>query len=232
MTLVELMIAMTLSLLALAAVIAAYSATARHGALQLHSAHLRQQLYGMIHLISRDLRRAGYWQFDPSRLTPLDNPFQQADNRLRVAALRGEPVDSCALLAYDLDADGHVGVGQCPHGRCKVATDSDNVEQFGFRLRHQSLQMRYGGATFDCASGYWQSVNDPEVEITRLHFQLHQHCLNLADNTQPCHGTDAQLLQRVVRIDIGARLRHRPDTALQLTRWVTVRNDRLVSAAP
>lgn len=231
-TLVELMIASTISLIALAAVVTTYSATARHSRQQLQSAHLRQQVYGIVHLVGRDVRRAGYWQFDPALHAPAANPFQAGENRLRIAALHGESANSCILLAYDLDRDGLVGTGQCARGRCAGAGDDDNVEQFGFRLRGQTVQARYGGATLACDSGYWQAISDPGVEITRLVFGLHEHCVNLADPARPCDEAQAQLQQRAVSIDIAAQLRDRPDTGFSVTRQVVVRNDRLQEAAP
>lgn len=230
-TLIELMIATAISLTALAAVVTIYSATARHSTLQLQSAHLHQQLYGIVHLIGRDLRRAGYRAFDPQQEAPAANPFQLGENRLRTAALAGESADSCILLAYDRDRDGKVGVGKC-HGHCAALNDTDNVEQFGFRLRRQSVQARYGGTSLACDSGYWQTVNDPDVEITALAFTLHEHCINLADATRPCDADGAQLLQAVVDLHIGARLRNHPDTDLDLVQRIAVRNGLLRGAAP
>jgi prepilin peptidase dependent protein B len=231
MTLVELMIAAAISLTALAAVLTTFSATASHSAAQLRTAHLRQQVYGIVQLIGRDLRLAGYRDFDPALQSPAANPFQLAGNRLRTAAVAGEPANSCILLAYDLDRDGQVGVGKC-QGRCAAGTDSDNVEQFGFRLRRGMVQARYGGTSLACDNGYWQAVNDPDVEITHLLFRLHRHCVNLAQLTQPCTATGARLLRQAVDIHVGARLRNQPDTAYQLMHRVVVRNALLRETAP
>jgi prepilin peptidase dependent protein B len=230
-TLIELMTATVIALTALAAVVTVYSATAHHSALQLQSAHLHQQVYGIVHLVGRDLRRAGFRAFDPQQEAPSANPFQQGENRLRTAALAGESADSCILLAYDLDRDGKVGVGKC-HGHCAAPADADNVEQFGFRLHRQSVQARYGGTSLACDSGYWQAVNDPDVEITALSFTLHEHCVNLADATRPCTDDGAQLLQAVVDMSIGARLRNHPGTAVDLVQRIAVRNGLLREAAP
>jgi len=60
MTLVELMIASVIALIALSSVITVYSATAHHSSQQLQQTHLHQQLHGLLHLISSDLKRAGY----------------------------------------------------------------------------------------------------------------------------------------------------------------------------
>lgn len=230
LTLVELMIAGVISLLALSTVLTVYSTTAHHSTLQLQSAHLNEQLLGMLHLIGRDLRRAGYRHFDPARESSAANPFQLGDNRLRVGAAPGEPAGSCILFAYDLDQDGLVGVGECRQARCPRLSDDDNVEQFGFRLRDGALQSRYGGTGLDCNAGYWQALSDPDIHVTRLRFGLHTHCIHLDTAGAACDEAAPQLLQRLVSIEIGARFDTTPETGLEQVRWVAVRNDRLQEA--
>jgi prepilin peptidase dependent protein B len=225
------MIASVIALIALSAVLSVYSATAHHSKLQLQSAHLHQQMRGILQLIDRDLRRAGYWQFEPATQFISDNPFQQGQNLVRSGNYPDESPDSCILLAYDLDKDGLVGVGQCSNRSCPEATDDDNVEQFGFRLRNGSVQSRYGGKTLNCGSGYWQTLNDPDIEITRLRFSLHRHCINLADTDQTCDDTTPQLVQRAISINLDAHLRNQPDTSASLIRWVMLRNDQLRAGA-
>ncbi len=231
-TLVELMIAGAISLVALSAALTVYSATARHTTLQLRSAHLHQQVLGILHLVSRDLRRAGYWHFDPAQRSPADNPFQSSENRVRSGAFGGEPADSCILLGYDLDRDGLVGVGQCEQGECPPFSDDDNVEQFGYRLHHGAVQSRYAGTGLACGAGYWQALNDPDIRITRLRFGLRRHCINLLEGTAPCDDAAPQLVQRLVSVDIGARLAHDPDSEISLVQWIALRNDRLQAAEP
>jgi len=231
-TLIELMIASTIALVALSSVLSIYTATAHHSKLQLQSAHLHQQMFGMLQLISRDLRRAGYWKFNPAQQAASDNPFQRAENRVRSGAYPDENPGSCILLAYDLNQDGRVGTGRCHKKSCSPITNTANVEQFGFRLHNGSVQSRYGGNTLACNTGYWQALNDPDIEIVHLGFDLHRHCLNLIDNSQPCTDAAPQLIQRVISIELDARLRGRPDTRLSLVRWVVVRNDRLLAGAP
>jgi prepilin peptidase dependent protein B len=185
-----------------------------------------------LHLIGRDLRRAGYWHFDPAQRSPAENPFQNDENHLRSGALPDEGAESCILLAYDLDADGLVGIGQCRNGHCPPLSDDDNVEQFGFRLRNRAVQSRYGGTGLACGSGYWQSLNDPDIEITQLRFGLHAHCINLAQADDPCRESLPQLIQRVASIGIGARIRNQPETEISLVHWITVRNDQLLEGRP
>jgi prepilin-type N-terminal cleavage/methylation domain-containing protein len=105
MTLVELMIASVIALIALSSVITVYSATAHHSSQQLQQAHLHQQLHGLLHLISNDLKRAGYWSFSPNLLAPSANPFQNPANQVRVQSYAGESPDSCILFAYDMQPD-------------------------------------------------------------------------------------------------------------------------------
>lgn len=232
LTLIELMLAGTLALIALAAVMTVYAATAHHSRLQLQSAHLHQQMRGILQLIGRDLRRAGYWRFDALQQSAADNPFQRGDNRLRTGAYPDQRPGSCILLAYDLDDDGRVGVGRCAGAACPPFTDDDNVEQFGFRLRNGAVQSRYGGTALGCDTGYWQALNDSDIDVTRLHFTLYTHCVDLAATGQACNLDAPRLFQFVVKIDLVARLRRQPHSETTLTGWIRLRNDRLVAPPP
>jgi len=226
-TLVELMIASAVALIALSAVLTLYIAGARHGGELLQQAHLHQQLQALLHLISQDLRRAAYWHFNPGLRPPTASPFQNASNRIQLDAYPGERPQSCILFSYDLDRDGLVGVGACEAGNCPEQTDEDNVEQFGFRLRGSRIQSRYGGTELTCGSGYWQTVNDAFMEVTRLRFIQHTHCLNLLDTEQVCTPESPGLMRRAIEVQIGAQLADRPDTDTLLSQWVRIRNDRL-----
>ena len=230
-TLVELMIASVIGLVALAALLTAYSATAVHSTSYLRKAHLHQQLHGLLHAMVRDIRRAGYWSFDPDLDSAAQNPFQAGVNRLRVQAYPGEAPGSCILFAYDLDKDGMVGIGRCTGHTCGAQTDSDNVEQFAFRLRDGLVQTRYGGDTLRCDSGHWQAVTDPGIAVTRLSFSLHQTCTNLDNVSADCEPHAARILQRLVDIQLSGYQRARPDTTLTLSASVRIRNDLMLGSA-
>jgi prepilin peptidase dependent protein B len=230
-TLVELMIASVIGLVALAALLTAYSATAVHSANYLRKAHLHQQLHSLLHAMVRDIRRAGYWSFDPDLGSAAENPFQSGVNRLRVQAYPGEAAGSCILFAYDLDKDGMVGVGRCNGNTCAAQTDSDNVEQFGFRLHNGLVQTRYGGDTLGCDSGHWQAVTDPGVAVTRLGFTQHTACTNLDTVSADCEPHAARILQRLVDIQLSGYQRARPDTPLTLSASVRIRNDLVLGSA-
>ncbi len=230
-TLVELMIASVIGLVALAALLTAYSATAVHSTNYLRKAHLHQQLHSLLHAMVRDIRRAGYWSFDPSLGSAAENPFQAGVNRLRVQAYPGEAAGSCILFAYDLDKDGMVGVGRCSGNACAAQTDSDNVEQFGFRLHNELVQTRYGGDTLRCDSGHWQAVTDPGIAVTRLSFTQHTACTNLDNLSAECEPHAVRMFERLVDIQLSGYQRPRPDTTLTLSASVRIRNDLVLGVA-
>ena len=230
-TLIELMIASVIALIALSSVITVYSATATHSSQLLQQAHLHQQLRGMIHLISSDLKRAGYWSFSPNLLAATENPFQYPANQLHIQTYKEENPNSCILFSYDLNEDGLVGVGRCDNAGCTSQTDDDNVEQFGFRLRDTRIQSRFGGTGFDCEHGYWQTINDKNIEITQLRFTQRSRCLNLVDNSLDCTPASSQLIQRGIEIQLSGQISNKPDTRITLTHWVRIRNDMLREGA-
>lgn len=227
-TLVELMIAGTLSLVALSAIITVYGATAQHTTSQMARADLRQQLYTLSELIAADIRRSGYWAFDPLIVSPDENPFEQPENRLRSGKLDGEADASCLLFSYDLDSDGRVGKGQCRRAGCNIESDDDNVEQFGFRLNGGRIQVRFGGTELSCNSGNWQAVTTPGIVIDTLTFSLHSNCLNLKEQQSPCVSEDPALVRRAVEFDVTAHLTRDEAVTLNLSRWIDLRNAQLL----
>ncbi len=228
-SLVELMIAALLALIALGALLTVYDTTLRDSLRQLRQARLQQSLRAVLDLAGADLRRAGFRRFDPLTDRPLDNPFQAGANDLRIGAAAGEAAASCITYSYDLDRDGRLGTGRCPRRGCAPGTDADNDERFGLRLRRGTVQMRYGGRDLDCRRGRWQSLTDPDVEITSLRFKLVSRCLALPAGG-PCTAARARLLVRQVEIRVGGRLAADPGLAARLQRRVWLRNDRYLPA--
>jgi prepilin peptidase dependent protein B len=227
-TLVELMIAGTIGLIAVSAVIAIYQATATQTMRQLETAHLHSTAQGIMDLISADVRRAGYWHIRPGKDQLRNNPFQQPENRLQTGAKNGEQAESCLLFSYDLDKDSKVGVGKCPAKGCAPQTDADNVEQFGFRLKNKAIQMRYAGKTFNCQQGFWQAVTDRSTIVTQLLINLTSRCLNLTTSTIACDNNVDRLDARSVDIILSAHNTRRKDIKILLTRHIEIRNDRFV----
>ena len=132
--------------------------------------------------------------------------------------------------SYDLNGDRRVGVG--PSGTPGASASTVNLEQFALRLRAGQVQLRTGGSAFNCTSGRWQAVTDPDTEITALHFGLLETCINLTDTTHGCATGDAALLRRQVRITLGARSRSDTNIVQELTHTVTIANDKLLASHP
>jgi len=228
-SLVELMIAALVALIALGAVLRVYELTLRDSLRQLRQARLQQSLRAVLDLAGTDLRRAGFRRFDPLDARLFDNPFQAGANDLRIGAARGEAASSCITYSYDLDRDGRLGTGRCPRRGCPPGTDADNDERFGLRLRRGRVQMRYGGRGPGCRRGRWQALTDPDVEITGLHFDLDSRCLALPGGGA-CTAARGRLLVRGVEISVSARLAADPRLAAQARRRVWLRNDRYLPA--
>ncbi len=227
-TLIELMIAGLISLIALSAITTVYSATAQHATAQLSAADLRQQLYTLSELIASDIRRSGYRAFDPLMESPADNPFERPENRLRRSERDDEAPASCLLFSYDLDHDGRVGKGRCRGAGCNATSDDDNMEQFGFRLNRGRVQVRFGGAGPSCNSGNWQSLTTPGIVVDTLLFTLHTNCVNLKNTQTACVSEQAMLVRRAVEFSIEAHLARDEEKSLTLSRWVDIRNAQLL----
>ena len=85
---------------------------------------------------------------------------------------------ACIVYAYNRDDDAN-------NDRVTDETPSavDSNERLGFRLSNGELRMRLSGATNEnCTDGSWESITEPEVQITGLTFtltstpsQCHQH---------------------------------------------------------
>jgi len=162
LTLIELLIAMVLGIIVLGTVITVFATTVRYNSDNLQMIRLNQELRGVMSLISRDLRRAGYFNSATVTTTYLD-------------AFGGVDVDSndiyeCIYFAYDIDADG-------------VVEDSDFV---AYKLETGEIRQGTGSGgvntitpDFDCTTKVgWESIteydsssNRSSIEITALQFE-------------------------------------------------------------
>jgi len=226
----ELMIGSSVGLFVIAGALQLYLLNLRATNDNLRLSRLNQELRATLDLLRNDLRRAGHWMFYPALDHPEDNPFQSASNDVRFGAASGEAAASCILYSYDLNGDRLVGVG--PSGTPGINTSTSNLEQFALRLRAGQAQLRSGGSSFNCTSGSWQAITDPDTEITTLHFEHVDDCFNLSDTAQACTSGDAALLRRQVRITLAARSRSDPNIVQEITQTVAIANDKLFSAYP
>lgn len=103
---------------------------------------LDQLLRGALFNIEKDLRRSGF----------CNGTCQGKAVVLGHSA--GEPVDSCVIIAYDLNRNG----------RWEPAGQHD-AEYFGYRLRDGGIETQRGATS--CNGGGWEKLLDPgEVKVT------------------------------------------------------------------
>ncbi len=219
------MVGAAIGLFILGGAIALYGAIARAGSISLMEAQLSTELRGAMDLITRDLRRAGYWAGEPDLDPVTGNPFTAGQYDLTVDAVGGEPADSCITFGYDRDQDKRVGVGS--RGTPGKFTDTDNLEQLGFRLHDGAVEARVSGSGPDCRQGRWQDVTNRNVEITLLRFVLRRNAINLSRPGNDCSDSDYCRQARLVEITLGGQLVNRQQTQRTLISAVQIRNDRL-----
>ncbi len=222
-TLTDLLVGTTVGALVLIGISTTYVLGARSTSQNVEQARLNQELRAVLEIMQQDIRRAGYWDMseadDPD---PAQNPFQSSidgiDRRLRTGQVAGESTESCILYSYDLEHDNPTA-----------------MTMFGFRLRHQSVQMRTGPSsvddkTFACTigSGSWERITSEDVRITTLRFTITIAQTNLAPEKEDAACATNELCRetRQVAILIAGRIRDDQAVRQSLQATVAVRNDR------
>lgn len=247
-SLIELMIGSAVGLIVLAGVLNFYLTTVETSADNLQMARLNQELRAVMDIMTRDIRRAGYSGVVPG-VTDYDvdgdsdsddlayNPFTEGDNDIAIDQFTGEITDSCITYTYNLDEEDPPRIGVCSNNCTPTSPynsppyDTDNVEQYGFRLRDQAIEMRTGRSdsadnTFSCTTGSWQDVTDSDIEIPALVFTPNQTSLNVTNPGSACASGDACLELRRVDITLTGRLSGDHAVQQTITGSVKVRNDK------
>lgn len=175
-TLIELMIAILIGFIVVAAVLTIYFSTVRGSSNTLKLTRLNQDLGVAMLIMTNDIRRAGYWGGAVTGANLTQNPFTDVEVRdVGAAALQvpvaGTPVSgNCITYAYDANA--------WPDATYNIANSAapDAAEYFGFRLANNAIQIKTQGTTSQavaCDDGAWVNLTDPdEVTITNLQFTL------------------------------------------------------------
>jgi prepilin peptidase dependent protein B len=180
-SIIELMISITISLVILASASTFYVAAVRSSGATLKASKLNQELLTLLSVISSEVRRAGYTGQTTVVADPHLNFFNEVDvTALAVRASKASggtaaASGECILFAYDADAD----------------TVIDNDELIGFRLNSGRVQMRIAGDTTansrhdHCNDGddTWQDLNDHRlVNISALTFDSSSSaCINMRE---------------------------------------------------
>ena len=212
LTLLELMTGLLIGLIVSGAMLAMWIKLQSSALGTLQQSRLHQDLRAITHIMANEIRRAGYWGWSPdSSLDITQNPFMSAANNLLVDQANTTEADaSCLTYSYDRDHNGQVG--------------GASIEQFGFRLHNQAVEMRTGGAEFNCQSGQWQDITQNGTIITGLTFTLQEDTIYPASG---CNPGQTCLSRRLVHFRLTGHLQSRPGHIVTLEERIRIRNDRL-----
>lgn len=238
LTLIELMISITLSLIVLAGVVSVFVTTITGSREMLDQVRLNQEMNAMMSFISNDIRRAGYWGdevMDADYTVGNRNPFTEGVNLLSVSGAG----DSCILYSYNLDNDGvddddalDARVGIC--SSCSLPAsgtlsnssryDGDGLEMFGFKLSSGAIWSYVGNdgdSEFTCDTGRWLEYSDSEtVLITNLDFAV-----STGEISAVSVGVNTVVIESwTVDIDMAGRLVNDADINKQLSTTVKLAN--------
>jgi prepilin peptidase dependent protein B len=241
-TFVEIMIALVIGLVVVAAVISMYGATAKSGSDTIKSSRLNHDLEAVMALMINDIKRAGYWAGATVATDTRTNPFTAATTNIQI------PSSNCILYTYDADPDG-------PDNDTGIKTptiltdDIDDNEYYGFKFENNSIKIRKTGTTTaDCTNGTWEEfVDGNQLTITALQFNFTDmatpslpatsRCLNITTGAvtdaamcTPVTSGDNLAQKRVVNITLAGELSSDSSIKKSLNGTVEIRNNRILIA--
>lgn len=200
-SLIELMVSLGLGLVLLLGMTSFLTTSLKSNTSTMKAARLDQELRAIMLLISRDLRRTGYWGNASSGVgvgsAAYSNPFGTVNT-----ATAG-----CILYSYDRNGDGSQG--------------SD--EKYGVLLSSGTVMLRSGGSTYNCTPGAnntWEALSDSNVtSITTLTFSLASTPYYQSGSSGP------NVLSRTVTITLAGQLKNDSSVKQTLTETVKLEND-------
>ncbi|TNF69261.1 MAG: prepilin-type N-terminal cleavage/methylation domain-containing protein [Gammaproteobacteria bacterium] len=216
-TLVELLIALSLSFFIITAFLSFFSFINTYEKIQTKSVTENAKLQKIITSVMSNVRRAGYWASANKNIGMgvNNNPFMQDKTNLYVNQDK-----SCLLYSYDVNQDGQIS----PLGQ--VASD----ERFGFRLKNGRLQVRPKSlATFSCQDAYDKWINLTEFdEVKFKDFQIN--LIKINQNIETSGWVVSPKLQkRLVHIQFESLLPHTSDPIVTIDQLVFVRNNQFIA---
>jgi prepilin peptidase dependent protein B len=215
LTMVELLIGMAIGLFIVAAAASLMTGNLRENRNLLIESRLMQDLRTAADMITRDLRRAGYW----------------------AAANAGVRTDGAGALLVNPYVDVTPGNAAADNVSFRFSRDTtenntvDSNEQFGFRLRNGAIELQLG-------AGNWQALTDAvtltvtEFSVTPLmeEISLSSFCVN------PCPAGSSTCPPKQQVRSLAVAISGRATGDARLTRsvrsQVRLRNDSIVGACP
>jgi prepilin peptidase dependent protein B len=205
-SLIELLIAMTVSMVLLSGLVYIFTSFIRLNTDMVKMIRLNQDLRGIMSIMINDIRRAGYWS--QARLAVGSN----IPNRFStVSVINGD----CILYSYDEQKNNSTGI-----------PESDDYA--GFKLDQSSIMIKTSAGNClvkncnNCNAGFWWKLNDNNVvHITKLHFRH-------VNNSFPFMQGTMQLNVRRIDIMLGGALVHAPDITYTLQDSVYIPNNEII----
>ena len=201
MSLVELMIAIGVGAFVTAGLIAMFQVNIRMYSSSMDYIRLNQELRAILYIVTRDLRRAGYWANATSQVgiggATYATPF----------AAINTATPGCVLFSYDLNKNGA----------------ADTAEQFGFLFDAAAVKMQSGHTANSCVtSSDWEALNDVDItEITNLTFVPATQSIDL-DGPGP---RTSSIQVRTLTVNLSGRLKRDPAVTASVSESVRIRND-------
>jgi len=206
-TLIEMLIALAISSIILVGVVSFYAFATHNSKKSLEIMRLDQELYLVMDVMEKDLRRAGYWSNAQTDIGTgnITNPFMQAETDIQIN-------NSCILFSYDKNNDGALpDLGDA------------NDERYGFRLSNNIIQYRVSSGNFSCDNDTgWVDLTDPNViNVSNLSFTQSTDSVAL--------DSGDTLDKRNITISLTANLVSDTTITRTLTRQIAVRNDKFIN---
>lgn len=241
LSIVELMVGITIGLFILAGTTLMLTSQLSDNRKLLLEAQIQQDLRATADMISRDIRRAGYWAMAycavwPDNATKLPSQCWAGaaprPNPYAVMALRDVAVGSTQVV-YARSTDEEGGIRLLGHDDNLVDGEAGRPrEQVGFQFNTANKTI-----DFQVGAGNWQALTDPTVlEITRFDLVLNNRDLPVPCGAQcPALGVGGCPLWQTTRdvtITIIGRAVHDPNILRSLSDSVRLRNDRIREVCP
>jgi prepilin peptidase dependent protein B len=214
-SMVELLVGLAVGLFIAAAGVTLMAGNLRENRALMLESRLMQDLRTAADIITRDLRRAGYWAG-------------------AVASIQVEPGSPIVANPYLAVAPAAAASDSVSFAFSRDASENqtlDSNEQFGFRLRRGVIEMQLG-------SGNWQALTDANtVVVTGFVVTPTTEEVSLAEQcSRPCPAVTPECLprQQVRSLDVSIQGRSSADASVQrgLRSSVRLRNDAVVGACP
>ncbi|MDO6526447.1 prepilin-type N-terminal cleavage/methylation domain-containing protein [Motilimonas sp. 1_MG-2023] len=203
-SLVELMISMVLGLAVVGMMISLYTSSIVNNNKIINQGKLNLEMKNLIELMSRDIRRAGYWGGATS--SALSSDFSSNLYNSASAALAVSPDKSCITFAYDMDSANPEVTAQ---------------EYIGYKLQQGSVYIRSGLSPCG-AESHWTQLTNDAIYIDNLAFNLTKVNAKGEIGTVPSEGLNT--LMSTVTINLKASLKSDRQKSITLDKTVLVRN--------